>query len=633
MKINTKYLILTCASSMLFSCGPQEVEVNEQQQGYIKAPPYSPIEQGVFLTADNSISSVSYEGPILIWKNDIKPQQVKEVLRFKDETMELDLAYKREAFKVDYLKQEKAKLEEGVKIAKDKIAENDLNQFYQDRDKQVGLAKSWLESLNLDAQQTKDLQTYCQAMVWKFATSETLKNHLFSLRPSPLSICEPYYKEEGFFTSAECQASQDGSYKDYYACFWSDSGVLKTDISYYDSLGDLLADEDAAQLKKAMQAQVLKNKNLIKLAAIKDGNLFIEFNGESELLLSFDRSDFFDFKDLIGDVLKGQFGFKSSTEEGKILQDLLLERDIDSDAAQALHYNFNDRVLNFPFSSPIESKNAFRISPEDINSLNAFAETVPQLFGPKLSEEVIKLLKNQNDLILSLKSQIEPIEQLLKMYQTPIGAEEPLEEAANFSNPIQNFGVGLDLFKKKEAWENKRVDSAKFVIGEGMVKALWAYSKVDFIKKGKLLSIVFYIDSKARETVPLQACFDTEQNAQVDCGELSLSVTHAKMKVFMEDPSTGIINLEINSDPANEPVNENVFLDTAIRPEDEPLYQEEDLDRNTLKTKKTIKLEVMAGLYQHELPVLTGKAFIYNLGSQDKQYEGTVSLTKAATGI
>ncbi|MFK7826360.1 MAG: hypothetical protein AB8G05_19590 [Oligoflexales bacterium] len=618
---NTKNFINAVALSLLFSCGPQAIDVAEQQQSYIKAPSYSEIEQGVFLTSDSSTSSVSYEGPILIWKNDINATQVKKVLKYKDETMDLDLAYKREAFKVDYLQQEKSKLGQGIQSAKDKIAENDLNQFYQQRDKQLESAKVWLTDLGLNENQEKEFQTYCQAMIWQFASSDTLKNYMFSVRPSPLGICETYYQDHGFFSGLECQNDSGGKPKDFFACFWSDSGVLKTDVSYYDSLGDLLSDADVVKLKEAINKQVLENKNLIKFSAIKDGSLFVDFNNESELWLSFDHSDIIEFKDFIGDVLKGQFGISASSEAGKFLQDLLIDRDVDSDVAQ--HFNFNDQVLNLPFSTPINSGAGFRISPEDINLLNSLAENNPQLFGPKLSKEVISLLKDQNDLIVSLRSQMEPINKLLKMYQTPIGAEQSDENGVDSQEPKQTFGIGLDLFKKKEAWENKRVDSAKFVIGEKMVKALWAYSKIEFIKKGNLLRIVYNIDSKAKETVPLQACFDTAKNSQVECGELSLTKTHAEMKVSMENPSTGILNLEITN-----PKYDSVFLAPAIRSEDEPLYQEEDLDRAMLMDK-TIKLEVLAGLYKHELPVLTGKAFIYD--AEMKMYEGTVSLTKAVS--
>lgn len=617
-----KSYIITFLSGLLFSCGPQAIDVEDQIQDYIKAPSYSKIEQGVFLTADTSISSVSYEGPILIWKNDIKPEQVKEVLNFKDQTMELDLAYKREAFKVDYLRQEKSKLEQGILAAKEQIAKNDLNQFYQDRDSQLELEAGWLKEQALSDQQKQDFEKYCQAMIWKFATSDTLKNYLFSVRPSPLGICESYYAEAGFFSGPECQTSSEGKEKDFFSCFWSETGTLKTDVSFYDGIGDLLQADAVTELKQAIKQQVSQNKNLLKFSAIKDGSLFVEFNGESELWLSFDRSEIIEFKDFIGDIIKQQFGVKSSSELGKQLKELLLERSNDLNSVQ--QYNFNDRVLNLPFSAPIDPKTGFRISPDDINALNTLATTTPELFGPKLAKRVISLLKEQNDLIVSLKDQIEPIETLLKIYQTPIGAEEVVDGSES-QGEVDSFGIGLDLFRKKEAWENKRVESAKYVIGEDMVKALWAYSKVDFIKKGNILSITFFIDSKARETVPLQACFDTAQNIQVDCGGLSLSSTHAKMKITIEDPSTGILNLEITK-----PEYESVFLAPATRQEDEPLYQEEDLDREMLMGK-TIKLEVMAGLYQHELPVLTGKAFIYD--AENKMYEGTVSLTKAVPNL
>ena len=595
----SKSFLITIASSLFFSCGPQSVEVAEQQQSYIKAPEYSEIEQGVFLTADTSTSSVSYEGPILIWKNDINAQDVAEVLGLKDKTMELDLEYKREAFKAEYLtqklKEEKAQVQKDIEIAKEKIAKNDLEQFYLQREQQLNDAASWLNDQNLTDVQKEKFETYCQAMIWKFASSDILKNYRFSVRPSPLSICEPYYQDAGYFTEPQCQVDPDGKSRDYFTCFWSDTGVLKTDVSYLDSSYNLLGAEDEAKLKEAIKQHAQDNKDLSTPTAILDNNLYIPFEGQEEFSFEFDVDPFL----IVKDILDEHFGIPSSSDNRKILESLLADHE--NDVAKQ-DYNFNDRVVNLPFATPINSAGSFQMSPEDIALLNTLAKKTSQLFGPDLSNE-LKVIEAQTELIATFKTQISNIDRLLKDYKEG-----------------NTQSIGYELSEKYNKWFESRGKTASKIIEKSMVKALWAYSKINFVKKGSLLSIEFYIDDMVTPTLPLQACFDTSENIQVECGELGLVGKHEKMKVSVTDPSTGIINLEISGIEAEE-VFIGPTLPTAIP------FQEEDFTKDML-LNNTIKLEIMAGIYKNELPLMTGKSFIYD--GNTKLYEGSVSLTKAA---
>ena len=605
-KETVKGMILTIASSMAFSCGPQNIDVVEQEQGYIKAPDYSKIEQGAFLTTDTSTSAVSFEGPILIWKNDILAKDVAEILKLKDETMELDLEYKREAFKVEYLKgklaKERSHLEEEIRIAKSKIAENDLDIFYSERSKQLEKEKDWLEALSLGEEGTQEFQTYCQAMIWKFATSDTLKRYKFSVRPSPLGICESYYKDAGYFTGSDCQDPAEGEKKDFYACFWSDTGTLHTDVSYHNGL-DLIKSQDLIELKKTIKFQALSNKDLIKFSLLKDGSLTVKFKDQEEVLVSFDDSEIAEFKDFFGDIIRSQFGISRSSEASTQLKELLLDR---KNSESSLVYSFNDRVLNLPFAEPINIEDIFLISPEDISILNNLAKGTPQLFGPDLSN-ALELINVQTNLIATIRPQIDTISNILSGYK----------------DITNENSIGFDLSAKYNAWFNKRGESADTIVEKKMVKALWAYAKINFMKKGPLLSTVFYVDDKVVETRPLQACFDTEQSIQVECGDLKLTSKHAKMKVSMEDPNSGVLNFEISGleDP-------QVFLNPTA-PTAMP-YQEGDFTQEMLLSK-TIKFEVLSGLYQNELPVLTGKTFIYD--GEQKIYEGTIGLTKAAANL
>lgn len=83
-----------------------------------------------------------------------------------------------------------------------------------------------LDRLEIETQFSR----YCEFKLWELATSPLIQQK-FKHRPSPLSLCEPYFAKRGYFEHGESSdvCSEQNANGDWFECVWR-QGVLKSQM-------------------------------------------------------------------------------------------------------------------------------------------------------------------------------------------------------------------------------------------------------------------------------------------------------------------------------------------------------------------------------------------------------------------
>ncbi|MFW7377991.1 MAG: hypothetical protein ACOH5I_04210 [Oligoflexus sp.] len=242
MNTQSKYVLktgiwaLTLAS--LVGCG-RWASAPEQETNSIAIPEYPQLDSHV-LTLQQGNSSVGYGGTLLIFNENASGPMIADVLqasidsriawaearKYEEESRYL-LMYDDNGIVPNALRDMRAELRrfEAEALANNPVPleekkANTRNWFPEELDRLYGSEAS------SDRQRAESIWPYyCDAKIIELASNSYFAAQSYLERPSPLSFCETYYEEQGYFQGEICQAAPQG--QSYFECLWRE-GVFKT---------------------------------------------------------------------------------------------------------------------------------------------------------------------------------------------------------------------------------------------------------------------------------------------------------------------------------------------------------------------------------------------------------------------
>ena len=574
------------------SCGPLETKVTNFPSHKLNSYHYPNEKESFQLTSGQEVQTTVYEGPVIFWENHASVEDFLEVLKFKKKVIQADLNYKTDEFKIDSLRLTKNKIYEQIIAANQNLSGETFNELYKDRERQLEKTLNWLNE-EMPLGQEAQFETYCQAMIWKFATSDLLKHYKFSERPSPLGMCEDYYRRQNYFSAAEC-INPSRSPKNYFACFWGESGVLQTDVHYFNSDFELLSGQDLSALKSALKAKSMQSMDFANASILDNAEIEYLHNGIK-------GSVFVDFSDEpydnpIVNVLDQLGGLTKDSKLALALITLSKMRSNEIDQSQKTEYSLNDRIYNLHLT---EHVGEVKVDLGDIEEFIKLAKKNGDIYGPDASF----LVKDSIQKIQLLEKQLKPLDEVIDFYNSPL-----------------EYGIGKDLEAKYREWMKIRAETAKFIIQNKMAKAFWPYASLEVSTKGSIIKVTLLLDSKQRQTVPGEGCFDMRELSQIACQSFGSD----KQKIDLDldfDIETGSLIVEVST-----PENKNFYLKSL---DESPYYQHHELNQSFLVNTK-LRMVLMPGVYKNQLKQMTGKGFMVN--HNKTYYEASVSLTQKSVG-
>ena len=240
-----------CLFSILLSalttlgCG-KWADAKNQKVESIEIPEYPKSSDSVY-NLQPSIPSIGYGGTLVIFNENIAPIDLADLLQA---SIDSRIAWAESRVFSDTTDYAKKYAEGGIYSRAIKDMKSELAAFENKEKSRISLseeiqtqaAESWLNDelqLLFPEDQNKRFESrtvfnkYCEAKIWELFSNSYFADNLYSERPTPNAICEPYYKEEQFFAGEECEQSEDG--KNYFNCMWN-QGVKKT--SFYQDYTD-----------------------------------------------------------------------------------------------------------------------------------------------------------------------------------------------------------------------------------------------------------------------------------------------------------------------------------------------------------------------------------------------------------
>lgn len=595
MKFMKPYLfVLVCI--LAGSCGQKKPIVENQQKDYIRPPDFpSDAGESLQLTGDQGNSETTYQGAMIFWRNDVSKDDLAQVLRNKEMTSKLDLKYKREAFKLDDIKRDLKKIDDRIKKDRKRINEElNLDNFYRSQQNSIRQSTDKAMASYLD---NKAFGRYCQAVLWSFGSSEILQNSSFISRPVPLGICESYFRKSGYFNGDECRENPRG--QDYFNCIWGSTGIAKTDVVYYNDQFEKVTDAEKEKILKVFNSVQWRS-------AYKPDDFLIlnlEIDGvEKEYYLDFNDADFFEGSDLVKDALDNLVFSENDPILRERIKSLIKERKTAGAVISAKKYNFNDRIYNMHLMNDVSAN--FELKNEDFSALLEATADSRELYGAidKLQEKQ----RREQDLSELLESQA--------IFQ---------DVKSKLENELEGH-LGFKRSLALDAWTRQKFTTAKYISDKNMAAALWPFVELKIVELDeKSFELSLQIDF-VRNTKIARACYDRVNYVEIPCGGNEDDFVSMPLSMSKE---TGVMDLAINLPEKlsfyRDPRAYSYRADGSL---DDLFFQEQSLTKEFL-AGIVLRLELLPGKIGSELPIFTGKAFLYD--QDEKLFEASVNLSKA----
>lgn len=246
--------------------GDAKPEAKPQTRAQFDVP--SMDDEGAPLALSGHDSVVEYEGSLLFWNAlEVTPPQIAAISNASTQSRlkKADfLDYATGAMPgLEAAKAQRDAEEKAISKRNSDVADN--ADPVATREARKEFAKAWIgarldlaESAGMLDEATRgEVETqfhrYCEYKLWELATSQ-LVFQKFKQRPTPLSLCETYYAQRGYFqvseAAPECEPAQAAG--DWFDCVWK-QGVLKSamleQLSAHMPEGSSCAASGAARVK------------------------------------------------------------------------------------------------------------------------------------------------------------------------------------------------------------------------------------------------------------------------------------------------------------------------------------------------------------------------------------------------
>lgn len=246
-----KFLFLVTVS-FVAACGGSAEKADQQKQGKVELPDHrSQNNEPLSLTAEDQ--SLNFTGSMLVWNKDATPAQMqrigiasRETRRIKSEIVSY---YYDEVTPAGKIVAEATKSFEVVAGERTAAIRKGYENLDLVRSVLVPVADGWfkkrLGELRAAGSITEadiahaDMMfgAYCEMKLWELAISP-LATATYMVRPTPLALCEPYYKEKQYFSDTQlCPTDVPFGGKDFFDCLWKD-GVLRSAL-FVEKLGTM----------------------------------------------------------------------------------------------------------------------------------------------------------------------------------------------------------------------------------------------------------------------------------------------------------------------------------------------------------------------------------------------------------
>jgi hypothetical protein len=227
----------------LTACGGSVDKADQQLEGQLDLPDYrSQDNEPLALTGESG--NLYFTGSLIVWDSAVTPAQIKRIgdASRGARTIKSEIATYNNT-EIAPLRAEVASVDkslEGVRHGRAMAIQRGYQNSDLVRTVLLPVAEGWFpkrvnELKTAGAIGEGDLphinrmfNAYCEFKMWELALSP-LASAKFLDRPTPLAMCEAYYKQKGYFTNAAlCSESESGG-QDYFSCLWND-GVLRSEL-------------------------------------------------------------------------------------------------------------------------------------------------------------------------------------------------------------------------------------------------------------------------------------------------------------------------------------------------------------------------------------------------------------------
>lgn len=604
----------------------------------IESPQY-PKQIGSVFDLSPGVASIGFGGTMVVWNENVSPQNIADLLqasidsrlawtRSKEfsEQNDYDLKYSEGGIYARALKDMKASLNAFEAEEKEKLG-IDYETLRTSSDNLLDDELNLLFPNNIDMQNSTRVifHTYCEAKIWDLATNSFFAANQYAERPTPLAMCEPYYRSNGFFSDESCSPASEG--KNYLSCFWN-SGVKNS--SFYQSyntdqkniISELISPDSIASMGSIL--------------ALKDDAFTFKSPIYKRRTIGENKENRTYFSDLILAQSKGSKLCQAIIPENRSLCSAF-QKSYSKDQISSLE------MSPFDYISMIEGTNAERSSllplpPRPNSNFNtkqmlaylgqryAHKNSESDRMFHKVVEGQVPFKQNPSDAILaSLSSEIEnSLSGRLYPALTGESLNQYLQRKAQISDLESDLNFKTRFYNDLTDDITETSDRAFTVANRSEVAHSLVEIRFKVSNRQGLLRGYFWI--KDFEDVVVLGCLDLAANVQKNdsCSPAPEDKIEANLvipaKSFHRDRTTGRIDFEIDLEMAET---------IGFSPKERLDLGSETFDSfNDFKldylADKTLRLEAYPNVVRNIMDILTGKAFISD-GSTDI-HEAAISL-------
>lgn len=566
---------LALGTLLLNHCGVKDPQVEEQRSGKVDAShlTFTSVDSYFNLTAGGSVHE--YQGSLIVWNPKADHTFVSQVMVEGAKSKAAEKEYKKAAA----IDRQLSEVQKTLKLSNEKLHEkNDdkVQAFYAEQSEPLKASTQvWVEK-NLRTDMKVQFEEYCEVRLLRFATSQFVRENEFSSRPSPLGLCEAFYRQKSLFDHRSCQ-TLEAVKGNYFDCFWN--AVLSSNLPKYKNNSIIkptaLNPEEVEVLRTKIAAiKALEAKDLdgiMSFGKVLDG-FFIKFkNGNKFNMSPFSKS------------IQDPTGFFQDVQNSL----LILTENKTSESGMV--FTFNDRLFNFHLIV-----NAAQ--PKANNEQNIAFEASKLNLGSILGEQTPDFSIKEEDKAALLKS---------------ISILEKQEEALKAQALYSKDGIMVPVSDEKlNVWTNSKIAAANLLYNHNLAYALLGQLHLKLEFKNDVLELEFKLDDSAEK--PARACFDLMRSVSLPCED---STDHFPLELSF-DKQTGKVAFSTSlADP-------KAFGFKVIDPSSAAKFQnipESDL------TGKTLSFELYPRRYGELVDLMTGSLYIRQ--DQKELFQGSLTLS------
>jgi hypothetical protein len=228
--------------TLVAACGVNAEKADQQKQGKVELPDHrGQNNEPLSLTSEDQ--NLNFTGSLLIWNKEATPAQIQRIGLASRETRRIksDIVnyYYDEVVPAGKSVAESTKSFEVVAAERAAAIRKGYENLDLVRSVLVPVADGWfnkrLGELRAAGSITDTDKThaetmfgaYCEMKLWELAISP-LATATYMVRPTPLALCEPYYKEKQYFSDVSlCPVEIPAGGQDFFDCLWKD-GVFRS---------------------------------------------------------------------------------------------------------------------------------------------------------------------------------------------------------------------------------------------------------------------------------------------------------------------------------------------------------------------------------------------------------------------